>query len=181
MTQPIPHNETQTNVVSISASGLSDAQRIAITELCKGSKPCDAAKAAGVTRRALQLWRKKAAFNVELTKAQQQTIATRSADMPASKPTQDKPKIKGPITLERIDDEAMKTILERIQLGDGKVALEFAKARGLLKPPEDTTNETFTVSLGDMPKDEAEIEELLKKVPPPVNLEPTFKPGAKPN
>ena len=178
---PIPHDKTQTNVLSLVTTEITDAQRIAIDELCKGSLPHEAARAAGVTRRALQLWRKKAAFNVELTKAQKQTIVTRNADAPAKTTTTDRPKIKGPIKLETLDAEAMRTILERIQLGDGKVALEFAKARGLLKPPEDTTNETYNVSLGEMPKDEAELEELLREVPPPVNLEPTFKPGVMPN
>lgn len=83
----------------------------------------------------------------------------------------------GPISLEKLDSEAMKTLLERIQLGDGKVSLDYAKARGLLKPVEEHKDDSpIPVQFGQLPKDDKELEDIMREVLPPVNLSPTFKP-----
>jgi hypothetical protein len=179
----VPIEETKladaSKIVPIKPSVITEAQRIAIEMLCQGAQTHEIAKAVGVDRKSVQNWKKKPAFCVALKEYQKNTLQARNADMPApDKSAKPRIKISGPVSLELLDAEAIKTLLESIQLGNGKVALEYAKARNIILPDaEDTSAVPITIQFGTLAVDDEEVADMTRaELPASPSLEPTFKP-----
>lgn len=141
---------------------LTPKQRQALALLSEGRSCQEAADAVKVALRTVQRWRTEPMFNAEFKKLNKEYIEKCTADKP--------------ITDEEIDAVSRRSLIAGIAR-DPKLAFEYRKARGLITAIEkDTSEEVFTIQIGVLPKAEAEVEELLKEVPPPVNLEPQYKP-----